>query len=72
MAGDFDLTTDLLNDVWYSSDGATWTQQKGVFWKPRHATPVVEFKNKLWLVGGLISRNDGGVSNDVWVMDLNN
>jgi len=60
----------MLNDVWYSSDGAAWAQQKGVFWKPRHATPVIEFNNKLWLVGGLISRNDGGVANDVWVMDL--
>ena len=71
LAGDFDITNNrMLNDVWYSSDGATWTQQQGVFWKPRHATPVIEFQNKLWLVGGLISRNDGGVSNEVWVMDI--
>lgn len=73
MAGDLDIKHDtMLNDVWYSSDGESWTQQKGIFWKPRHATPIVEFNNKLWLVGGLISRNDGGVSNDVWVMDSEN
>jgi len=72
MAGDLDtLNNTMLNDVWHSSDGATWTQQKGVFWKPRHAAPVVEFNNKLWLVGGLVSRTIGGeVSNDVWVMDF--
>lgn len=73
MAGDLDIKHDtMINDVWYSSDGESWTQQKGIFWKPRHATSIVEFNNKLWLVGGLISRNNGGVSNDVWVMDLNN
>ena len=71
MAGDYDVTHNtLMNDVWFSSDGESWTEQKGVFWKPRHAAPVIAFRDKLWLVGGLISRNDGGVANDVWVMDF--
>jgi hypothetical protein len=71
MAGDLDIKHDtMLNDVWYSPDGESWTRQKGIFWEPRHAAAIVEFNNKLWLIGGLISRNDGGVANDVWVMDL--
>jgi len=72
MAGDLETRNDtMLNDVWYSSDGLSWTQQKGIFWKPRHAAPVIEFDHKLWLIGGLISRTIGGeVSNDVWVMDI--
>ena len=67
----------LSNDVWYSSDeGVTWTQQKGVFWEPRHAAGVVEFKNQLWLVGGLTycpeaDNRSREVTNEVWVMDLN-
>ena len=66
----------LSNEVWYSSDGASWTQQKGVFWEPRHAAAAVEFKNQLWLVGGITyhpesSNNGREVTNEVWVMDLN-
>ena len=73
MAGDLgDGGGELLNDVWYSSDGASWTQQKGIFWKPRHATPVVEFNRQLWMAGGIIARPTefwGDVSNEVWVME---
>jgi len=75
LAGDYDVKNGtMLNDVWYSSDGVEWTAQKEVAWKPRHAVPVVEYNNKIWLVGGMImiTESSAEVSNDVWVMDLEN
>ena len=51
------------NDVWKSTDGINWEQVKYSFWSPRHATSVVGWKGKLWMVGGWWV-------NDVWSMDL--
>ncbi len=72
MGGDLDISTVLSNEVWYSSEGRTWMQQKGIFWEPRHAAAAISFKDKLWMVGGLIARDIWGeTSNDVWMMDIN-
>src|ERR1041385_2841089 len=41
------------NAVWSSTDGAKWdevTQHAG--WSPRIAAALVEFKGKMWLLGG--------------------
>ena len=71
MGGDSEgLNWQLSNDAWYSDWGVDWKQIKYSFWKPRHAASVTSFNDKLWLVGGLISTEDGGdTTNEVWVLE---
>ena len=58
------------NQVWYSTDGATWRQATAhAEWSPRLAAAVVEFQGKIWLLGG--SENyyfgdESSLKNDVW------
>ncbi|MCE5229284.1 hypothetical protein LLG95_06765 [bacterium] len=50
-----------MNDVWYSSNGLTWTGTLwGVEWQPRAGHEVIVYQNMLWLIGG-------NHFNDVWV-----
>jgi hypothetical protein len=71
--GDFPLITS--NDVWSSTDGATWTMVKpntfrpGVFnpnsdWEGRHMAGYVVFNDKMWILGG--DAEQGHYQNDVW------
>jgi len=54
-----------LNDVWSSTDGANWTQEVAQApWTPRRYSSLVEFKGKMFLLGGLDAGNNG--LNDVW------
>ncbi len=54
------------NDVWYSEDGATWTQEtSSAAWSARGGHSSVVFDNKIWVLGG----NDGSDKNDVWYLD---
>ena len=58
------------NEVWSSSDGAKWKlENKQASWTPRAAAAVVEFKGKLWLLGGTENYYFGdekSLKNDVW------
>lgn len=58
------------NQVWWSTDGATWQQATaGAEWSPRLAAALVEFKGKMWLLGGTENYYFGdasSVKNDVW------
>ncbi len=52
------------SDVWYTSDGVTWTQVSGsdaLF--PRYGHTSVIFNNKIWVIGG---SDATGPKNDVW------
>lgn len=41
------------NDVWNSTDGATWTRvTDNVPWGPRVLQYTIEFNNKIWIMGG--------------------
>lgn len=57
----------LLNDVWSSADGITWTEEvlndSPTSFTPRtnHATAV--FQNKIWIFG---AGDQTGILNDVW------
>lgn len=54
----------FLNDVWYSSDGISWTQATAnAAWSARDDHSVITFDNKLWVMGGNTAT---GVVNDVW------
>jgi hypothetical protein len=50
-------------DVWYSSDGVTWTEATGAAgWTARRSHTSVVFDGKMWVIGGI----DGALKNDVW------
>ena len=56
-----------FNDVWYSSNGASWTQAtSSAGWTGREGPTSVVFDNKMWVMGGY----DGSYRNDVWKMKL--
>lgn len=58
------------NQVWSSVDGKTWEQvTKSAGWSPRIAAAVVEFKGRMWMLGGTENYYFGdqkSLKNDVW------
>jgi len=58
------------NEVWSSSDGATWKQvSKNAGWSPRIAAGAVVFKGRMWVLGGTEDYYFGdekSLKNDVW------
>jgi len=58
------------NQVWSSTDGAKWKLEvKEAPWTARIAAAVVEFKGKIWMLGGIENYYFGDSSslkNDVW------
>src|SRR5690606_9982592 len=51
----------LYNDVWWTSDGATWIQAQAAPWSARQAPRVAVLNNEMYLIGG----NTGG--DEVWL-----
>lgn len=58
------------NQVWSSTDGENWQQEtKAAGWTPRIAGGLVEFKGRMWLLGGTENYYFGdekSLKNDVW------
>ncbi|MBC8115984.1 MAG: galactose oxidase, partial [Candidatus Saccharimonas sp.] len=57
------------NEVWSSTDGATWELASKAGWSPRIAAAVVEFKGRMWMLGGTENYYFGdekSLKNDVW------
>ncbi|MEQ9408701.1 MAG: galactose oxidase [Fuerstiella sp.] len=58
------------NMVWSSADGKTWKQEtEAAGWSPRLAAAIVEFRGRMWVLGG--SENyyfgdESSLKNDVW------
>ena len=52
------------NDVWYSSDGSTWTELTNTPWKPRHAASLVAHDGTLWMIAG------NNMQPDVWRLKI--
>ena len=64
----FSSSKDVFNDVWYSSDGATWVQQaEHAPWGPRDPLSVV-FQDKLWIFSGKHTGGTDSWGGDVWQM----
>ena len=51
------------NDVWYSSDGASWQELPDTPWDPRHAASVFVYDDALWMVAG------NNMEQDVWKLE---
>ncbi|MBI3467665.1 MAG: galactose oxidase [Planctomycetes bacterium] len=58
------------NEVWWSTNGAHWQQATAAAaWSPRLAGALVEFKGRMWLLGGTENYYFGdqtSLKNDVW------
>ncbi len=58
------------NQVWSSHDGENWNQvNQGASWTPRLAAALVEFRGRMWLLGGTENYYFGdekSLKNDVW------
>ena len=57
------------NEVWSSSDGKTWQLASHAKWSPRLAAAIVEFKGRMWILGGTENYyfgDDTSLKNDVW------
>lgn len=61
---------EATNLVWHSTDGVKWEQTPpSDRWSPRIAAGVVEFKGKMWVLGGIENYyfgDDKSLKNDVW------
>lgn len=70
VAGILDDTGEILGDIWYSTDGVTWTEHvaSGEKWVARHQQSCALFENKLWVAGGRDSDSD--TLSDVWSLDI--
>lgn len=58
------------NQVWWSTDGARWQQSTAAAgWSPRIAAALVEFRGRMWILGGTENYyfgTDESLKNDVW------
>ncbi|MDP6446656.1 MAG: hypothetical protein QF805_22890, partial [Pirellulaceae bacterium] len=58
------------NQVWSSTDGAKWRQDaERAGWTPRIAAATVEFRGRMWILGGAENYYFGdreSLKNDVW------
>ena len=58
------------NEVWSSTDGKKWEQATfNAGWSPRLAAGLVEFKGKMWILGGTENYyfgDESSLKNDVW------
>ena len=58
------------NQVWWSTDGAKWEQSTDAAdWSPRIAAATVEFRGRMWILGGTENYYFGdekSSKNDVW------
>ena len=64
LGGASTLGLGFLNDVWSTSDGATWTQQAIAPWSARLNLGSVVLNGKLYIMGGTDAY--GTVKNDIW------
>lgn len=48
-----------INEIWYSKDAISWSKLDNKFFPSRHATSLVVFQNKLFIIAG-------NLKNDIW------
>ena len=60
------------NEVWSTDDGGTWRLRGNAPWAARLGMATVEFKGRLWVLGGVEQYYYGdteSLKNDVWATD---
>jgi hypothetical protein len=61
---------DMLNDLWYSTDGATWTQVNVQTPYPaRWGHKIVAYGDRLFMIGGESDRTGNAVFDDLWISE---
>ncbi|MEO0108950.1 MAG: hypothetical protein ABIK62_07275 [candidate division WOR-3 bacterium] len=59
--------TQLLGDVWYSSNGVSWEAATlAAPWGPRGHPEVVSWHDTMWLMGGWLRVDTQLYANDIW------
>ncbi|MFC1637750.1 hypothetical protein ACFL1W_01885 [Candidatus Margulisiibacteriota bacterium] len=67
VIGGMDDSLDSLGDVWYTSDGSSWTQATASAEFPAVAAhSSVVFDNKMWVIGGANDYAGDVITNEVW------
>jgi hypothetical protein len=60
----------ILDDVWYSKDGTTWTKAfDHAAFQERMGFTATVFKGKLWIIGGYTFNGSSQLLSDVWYME---
>ena len=55
------------SDIWVSENGTDWQLvREDAPWRKRRSLAMVVFKNKIWLLGGLVQERYQETKNDVW------
>lgn len=63
--GNYTPTYQAKNDVWSSSDGATWIREiESAPWEPRLWFSAVVYRDRIWVLGGWSKEKDN--FGDVW------
>ncbi|MDC7124338.1 MAG: kelch repeat-containing protein [Spirochaetales bacterium] len=64
---DSDNSFAFYHDIWYSSDGTTWTKTtNSAVWDARRELKSVVYNDKIWVLGGYYEANGYSYYNDVW------
>lgn len=59
----------IYNDIWYSSDGISWTQGPNVNFSARYYHSSVVYNNEIWVIGGVGNISGNYIyKNDVWTL----
>lgn len=64
ILGGWNNSAGLKNDVWYSTNGSSWTQTTNASWSARTGHSALVYNDKLWVMGGQTSGPTN--KNDVW------
>ena len=67
LGGLFNVSV-LLNDVWLSADGNSWTPEGNGDWSARNGHQAVVHQGRLYVLGG---KSSSGARNDVWSLVSN-
>ena len=63
---DYDLSSGLKDDVWWSADGKNWVSEGNADWAARASYQAVAYHGRLYVLGGDAGSGANGRKQDVW------